>query len=493
MVNRFILCTFAVLMCAINSSAQTNDTATLTVLGTGETLEIATTNALRSAIEQTYGVFVSANTQILNDELIKDEIATITSGNIHSYKILSSSILPDGQHSVSISAEVSIVNLQNFAKSKGSACELSGSTFMQNVKLRELNKQNEETALKNLIDHVAMMAPGMFEYELEIGDHRQASEPFHSSYNEEPGVCIPFKISIYPTEKSKHVVQLIQTTLDNLSLSTEEINEYKRTHTGFSGITMPRSLFKYDMESGELNLDGHKYFDFWMYPADDREGKLIREGDLGVHCFRSDFIHETLNILYIIIANEIQNFKVVETNNSTIWFGGSNTVLMRQQGYKYPTGIYNAEKYMKTLYLPDIWVHHIPLYRIGTSAHHPGNNFVKTKDYDSVDSGVYIRAFINDEYYVYWGHTEYASDSWRYNPFCYISIEDYHYKSLVGTLYKLLIMANGGDYYTPKKKKDPKYYAFYKWDDPYMYFLFYFFVPNSKMDKITGFKIEPLI
>ena len=130
MVNRFILCTLAALMYTINSSAQTNDTATLTALGIGETLEIATTNALRSAIEQTYGVFVSANTQILNDELIKDEIATITSGNIHSYKTLSSSILPDGQHSVSISAEVSIVNLQSFARSKGSACELSGSTFM---------------------------------------------------------------------------------------------------------------------------------------------------------------------------------------------------------------------------------------------------------------------------------------------------------------------------------------------------------------------------
>ena len=59
---------------------------TIVVTGEGATKEEATNNALRSAVEQTYGVFVSANTEILNDEILKDEIATLSSGNIKSFQ-----------------------------------------------------------------------------------------------------------------------------------------------------------------------------------------------------------------------------------------------------------------------------------------------------------------------------------------------------------------------------------------------------------------------
>ena len=61
------------------TTAQTNnqkaaDDITLVVDGEGKDKTEATKNALRSAIEQSYGTFVSANTVILNDELVKDEI-----------------------------------------------------------------------------------------------------------------------------------------------------------------------------------------------------------------------------------------------------------------------------------------------------------------------------------------------------------------------------------------------------------------------------------
>ena len=58
---------------ATNSFAQVNE-VTLTVIGTGENEEKATLQALRSAIEQIFGAFVSANTTILNDEIVQDEI-----------------------------------------------------------------------------------------------------------------------------------------------------------------------------------------------------------------------------------------------------------------------------------------------------------------------------------------------------------------------------------------------------------------------------------
>ena len=91
----------------------------LVVNGDGATKEEATHAALRSAIEQAFGTFVSANTTILNDELVKDEIATVSSGNIQSFTELSSYTLPNGNMSVSLQVTVSIGKLVTYAKSKG--------------------------------------------------------------------------------------------------------------------------------------------------------------------------------------------------------------------------------------------------------------------------------------------------------------------------------------------------------------------------------------
>ncbi|MBQ1281361.1 MAG: hypothetical protein IIY16_03855, partial [Oscillospiraceae bacterium] len=112
----------------------------------GATKEEATANALRSAIEQAFGTFVSANTQILNDDIVKDEIATISSGNIQEYSELGCITLPNGHKSVSLSATVSIGNLVSYAKSKGSSAEFAGSVFAMNMKMRKLNAENEKKA-----------------------------------------------------------------------------------------------------------------------------------------------------------------------------------------------------------------------------------------------------------------------------------------------------------------------------------------------------------
>ena len=57
------------LLFSILLQAQPNEVS-LVVTGEGATKEEATNNALRSAIEQAFGVFVSANTEILNDEIV---------------------------------------------------------------------------------------------------------------------------------------------------------------------------------------------------------------------------------------------------------------------------------------------------------------------------------------------------------------------------------------------------------------------------------------
>ena len=83
----FISLFLSILVSSSPALAQSSvkDEVVLTVSGEGKTTDEAAKTALRSAISQAYGVFVSANTTLLNDDLVKDEIATITSGNIKKY------------------------------------------------------------------------------------------------------------------------------------------------------------------------------------------------------------------------------------------------------------------------------------------------------------------------------------------------------------------------------------------------------------------------
>ena len=101
-----------VLAVSVPTVAQNNEEITLTVSSDGPTKDEAVKNALRLALEQAYGAFVSANTTILNDELVKDEIVTISTGAIKEYSIVSEVEKPDGKgFMVTTKATVSLPHL----------------------------------------------------------------------------------------------------------------------------------------------------------------------------------------------------------------------------------------------------------------------------------------------------------------------------------------------------------------------------------------------
>lgn len=130
--------------------ASNDKTVTLTVSGNGTTLEEAKLNALRSAIEQAFGAFVSSKTEILNDNLIKDEIVSVTNGNIQKYDVVSQIEIPNNGYAMTLNATVSIEKLTSFAQSKGVIVEFKGGMFAQNIKLQKLNERAEEISVKNL-------------------------------------------------------------------------------------------------------------------------------------------------------------------------------------------------------------------------------------------------------------------------------------------------------------------------------------------------------
>ncbi len=229
--------------------AQQTDEVTLVVSADGPTKDEATKTALRSAIEQAYGTFVSANTTILNDELVKDEIVTISTGNIKEYKEISSEQMPNGNMYVTLQATVSISKLVSYAQSKGAETEFAGATFGMNMKMKELNKRNEEIALDNLVEQVLALYPSAFSYRLKVSEPMMINNDRKVTMEDGwRGFILPVNPSdiglqgtyenFYASnltigievdqQQMKTIKELIETTLYSLALSNDEIAEYEK-------------------------------------------------------------------------------------------------------------------------------------------------------------------------------------------------------------------------------------------------------------------------
>lgn len=201
-------------------------TITLVTSGTGDTKEEATKNALRSALEQTYGAFVSSNSQVVNDELVKDEIVSISTGNIVSYDVLS--FIDTNPKQVTVSAVVSISRLQNYAQNKGMSAELAGATFAMNMKMDELNQQNEKIALENLVEQIQLNSSQIFDYKLVVGNPQKyepkgpAEAALMRRNGVTPNIVVPVTLKLIATNNTLAFYDMIHNTLSSFAVSKKE-------------------------------------------------------------------------------------------------------------------------------------------------------------------------------------------------------------------------------------------------------------------------------
>lgn len=277
-----------------------SNAVTLIVSADAKTKDEATKIALRSAIEQAYGTFVSANTTILNDELAKDEIVTISSGNIKEYKEIASEQMPNGNMYVTLQATVSISKLVSYAQSKGAETEFAGSTFGMNMKMKELDKKNEEIAFDNLAKQVISLYPLAFSYKLEISEPKVINDNIVFFNKDEYMVILPNSLSdiglsgtyndyyislvtVYaePNQQMNKIATLINSVMGALTLSTEEKQEYE-----------------------DLNL---KYF---PYRNISTRANMLDYTSI-MYAFRSDYSH-IFSKINIGIAKILSAFKIVD-------------------------------------------------------------------------------------------------------------------------------------------------------------------------------------
>ncbi len=269
---------------------------TLTTIGTGASKEQAVNQALRSAIEQSFGTFISANTNIVNDALTKDEIVSLSSGNIKKYEELSCAVLKNGETTVSLRATVSIKKLTTYAKSHGSQCEFAGNTFAQNMKLRALYSKNEAIVIDNMLKQLELMTPNMFQYSISVtGEPKEAGKNYY----------VPVSFSVKATENSEAAFDLITTTINSVRLDSE-ISDYESTNSRYYSLEIE---YYSHPALPETTLDAVQHNQYATITINGKEvprSELRRDYGKAKYYFRNPFPTEK----FVDIINSALNFNV---------------------------------------------------------------------------------------------------------------------------------------------------------------------------------------
>ena len=207
--------------------AQDDKTVTLLVSGQGKTAEEAKQIALRSAIEQAFGAFISSKTEILNDSLVKNEIVSVSSGNIQKFEIISEVQIPGGAFATTLSAVVSVSKLTSFCESKGVVIEFKGGLFAANLKQQLLNEKSEIITVINLCDVSWKLLSKAIEYEIKVGETPLLIDKENQVYS------LSMLISSKSNSNKKLFYDYFKKNLQSISISEKELELYKASNIPF--------------------------------------------------------------------------------------------------------------------------------------------------------------------------------------------------------------------------------------------------------------------
>lgn len=292
---------------------------TLTVIGTGENEEKATLQALRSAIEQTFGAFVSANTTILNDEIVQDEIVSISTGNVTKYEKIAVVMLPNGHVSVSLNATIAINKLISYAQNKGVKAEFAGSTYATNAKLLHLKIQSIEKAYEIMVQQMEQIATEMYTFDLTIGEPKRVSNMY--SFD-----CV---VNVYSNIASNNFRNLFIRTMTEFKLNESEVKLCSQEDI---------SLCSYNSFFGTINGDDSEIYRaakvevYTQYGREDymasnrKTNEKIEKQTLILPDFNSKFQLRILDALY----NARWKYSIQEINNS------KNVFTPTKESLRYP-------------------------------------------------------------------------------------------------------------------------------------------------------------
>ncbi len=227
-----IIASLALTCFTFGAFAQTdNKDVSITSSGSGKTLEDAKQAALRSATEQAFGAFISSKTEMFNDQVVADQMASVSSGNIKSYEVLNESQLPDGSWGVTLKTIVSVDKLTSFVEAKGIAIEIKGGMFALNIKQQLLNEQGEIKAVSEMVGLLHEPMQISFDYVIKSSDPKSLDA---ESKNWE----IPLVVTATTNKNIDFCANYCIKTLAALSLSSEEVTSYQSLNKAVFPVTV---------------------------------------------------------------------------------------------------------------------------------------------------------------------------------------------------------------------------------------------------------------
>ena len=257
------------------SISKTSGNVVLTCLGEGSSLSDATANALRNGIEQTYGAFVSSNTTILNDKIVKDEIVSVSSGNIVAYEIKSQNRI-NNKWNVVIQAEISQSKLASFAKSKGASVDINTSALAMNIKLARFYKESEKKALIHLGEQLKEIVPFCLEYTI------KTTEPIKTYENKKEvwivNTWLGYKINAQNYQAAQN---LIKETRRSLGMTKQEAQNIKALGEDIYGFSCDGDMLYLRTTSRDLAHEKYHFFDVdsWLWTIAPNNFVLYRNGE----------------------------------------------------------------------------------------------------------------------------------------------------------------------------------------------------------------------
>lgn len=200
---------------------QYNEQVNIITTGSGKTLEQATQSALNLATEQVFEMYISKNTDLLNDKAINDSISNVSARNIKSFEILNQVQLSNDMWGVTVKTIVSIDNLVSIVKSKGYSVEIQGSLFALKIKQQILNETSEINTINSLVNFLHEPMQESFKYIL------NTSNPISLDPNNK-NWQIPIEVSVYANRNMILCNDFFKKTISSVSLTKNEVLDYKK-------------------------------------------------------------------------------------------------------------------------------------------------------------------------------------------------------------------------------------------------------------------------
>ena len=201
---------------------------TLIVSAEGSSKNEAVNSALRNALEQSFGAFVSSNTQFINDELIIDEVSALSSGNIQDYNIISELKQTDGTYNVTLEATLSIGEMVSYLENKGGKADINLKGFAAQMKLQDIQKTNEEKIFRDFLSTIKKLSKnGLFDYDILATDEPKKSLKKENQYQTELTVVVTYN------QNFLNALEYIQNIINKTKMSPSDVQNYIKTQTKF--------------------------------------------------------------------------------------------------------------------------------------------------------------------------------------------------------------------------------------------------------------------